>query len=268
MQTSHSNSKGSLFYALVTGGSKGIGYGIAEALARRGYNLILVARNQEALLASKNNLESAFHIRVEILVSDLSREESADEIAQWCIGKDIPLTLLCNNVGAGGAQDYLSASLKAMRDMVRLNVESYMALTLRLLPLLEANAPSHVLNVSSMAGFAPIPIKNLYAATKSAMIFFSNSLRYQLKDKNISVSCLAPGPVYTTREIINETRRQLGWLGDKIAISAKRTGEIAVRKTLQKRMIIVPGTIAKLISLLLQIIPKRITTAIYARAEK
>ena len=255
-------------YALITGGSKGIGYGIAEALAKRRYNLILVARHLDKLLLAKNHLESTYNIHVEILVNDLSREESADEITQWCISRDIPLKLLCNNAGIGGADDYLSASIDRMRYMARLNVESGMALTYRLLPLLEKNTPSYILNVASIAGFAPIPIKNLYAATQSAVIFFSDSLRYQLKDKNISVSCLAPGPVYTTPEIIKETKKQLGWWADKIAISPERTGEIAVRKTLQKKMIIVPGTLAKLISMFLRIIPWRTISALYDGLKK
>ena len=255
-------------YALITGGSKGIGYAIAEALAKRGYNLILVARDQEMLMAAKNNLESTYNIQVDTLVNDLSREESANEISQWCTSRNIPLQLLCNNAGIGGAEDYLSAPLDTMRYMIRLNVESGMALTFRLLPLLEKNTPSYILNVASIAGFAPIPIKNLYAATQSAVIFFSYSLRYQLKDKNISVSCFAPGPVYTKPEIVRETKKQLGWWADKIAVSPKRIGEIAVRKTLRKKLIIVPGTLASFISMLLRVIPGRTITAIYAGARK
>ena len=264
METSKINADAPAPYALITGGSRGIGYAIAESLAKRNYNLILVARNSDSLLEAKNKLESAYRVHVEVLVMDMSREESADEILQWCNGRDLPLKFLCNNTGIGGARDYLSASLESMRYMVRLNFESCMALTLKLLPLLEKNAPSYILNVSSLAGFAPMPIKNLYAATKSAHISFSYSLRYQLKDKNISVSCLAPGPVYTTEEISDETKKQLGWWADKIAVSPERVGEIAVRRTLRKRMIIVPGTLAKLISIFLRVVPKRIVTAIFA----
>ena len=268
LKTSKLNIDISKPYALITGGSKGIGYAIAEALAKRRYNLILVARQQDILLAAKNNLESVYNVHVEILVNDLSREESADEISQWCISRKIPLKLLCNNAGIGGADDYLSASLDTMRYMVRLNVEAGMALTLQLLPLLEKNTPSYILNVASMAGFAPIPIKNLYAATQSALIFFSYSLRYPLKEKNISVSCFAPGPVYTKPEIVKETKKQMGWWADKIAVSPKRVGEIAVRKTLRKKMIIVPGTLARLISMFLRVMPTRTITAIYARFQK
>jgi short-subunit dehydrogenase len=165
--------------------------------------------------------------------------------------------------GLGGNEDYLSIPLDSLRYMVELNVESCMAMSLTLLPLLEQNAPSYILNVASMAGFAPIPVKNMYSATKSAILFFSYSLRYQLKDKHISVSCLCPGPVYTKPEIIRETRKKLGWYGEKMAQSPAHVGEVAVRKTLKRRMIIVPGTLAKTTSIALRILPKRWTAAIY-----
>jgi short-subunit dehydrogenase len=253
-------------YALVAGGSKGIGFAIAEALAMRNYNLILIARNMDTLIAAKNKIELAWPVHVEILSYDLSKDETATQIAKWCTDKNIHLKMLCNVAGLGGAEDYLSLPLDSLRYMVRLNVESAMSLSLTLLPLLEKNTPSYILNVASMAGFAPIPSKNLYAATKAAVVSFSYSLRYQLREKNISVSCLAPGPVYTKPSIKRETEKQLGWLGDKMAVSPKRVGEIAVRKTLKGRPIIVPGTIAKILSGVLRIFPKRFVTYVYGKA--
>ena len=255
-------------YALIAGGSKGIGYALAEAWAKRDYNLILVARHWDSLASAKQKLESTYHVHVELLSYDLSREESATEIAKWCIERNIPLKALCNVAGAGGARDYLSTTLDSLRYMVRLNVESCMALTLTLLPLLEKNAPSYILNVASMAGFAPIPLKNMYSATKSAVIFFSYALRYQLKDKNITVSCLAPGPVYTKPEIKAETKKQLGKFGDKMALSPQKVGEKAVRKTIRGKMIIVPGFLANVMSGFLRILPKRTSAWMYHKLGK
>ena len=253
-------------YALVAGGSKGIGYALAEALAKRNYNLVLIARHPDSLLAAKHKLESAYHIHVEVLANDLSREQAADEIAHWCNERNIHLKMLCNVAGSGGAKDYLSLSLDTLRYMVRLNIESCMALTLRLLPLLEKNAPSYVLNVASMAGFAPIPVKNIYSATKSAVIFFSYSLRYQLQDKGISVSCLAPGPVFTKPEVVKDTKEKLGWFGMKMAVAPARVGEIAIRKTIKKRMIIVPGTLATISSSIIRLLPRRMVVSFYDQA--
>src|SRR5450432_3050505 len=108
-------------YALVAGGSKGIGYAIAEALARRGYNLILIARHADSLHEAKIKLESLYKIQVEVLSFDLSRDESATQIAEWCTVRNIPLKMLCNVAGFGGAKDYLSLSLDSLRYMINLN---------------------------------------------------------------------------------------------------------------------------------------------------
>ncbi len=250
-------------YALIAGGSKGIGYAIAEALARRNYNLVLIARHEAGLMAAKNTLEKKYPVHVEIIAKDLSFENSATEIADWCKERDLHLKMLCNVAGFGGVNDYLSLPLDSLRYMSRLNIESTMALSLTLLPLMEKNAPAYILNVASMAAFAPIPVKNLYAATKSAVLSFSYSLRYQLKDKNISVSCLCPGPVFTKPSIEKDTKEKLGWFGEKMAVPVMQVGEIAVDKTLKKRMIIVPGTLAKISSGIIRVLPQRWTTLVY-----
>ncbi len=253
-------------YALVAGGSKGIGYAIAEALARRGYNLILIARHMDSLISARNKLEYEYHVHVEVLSYDLSLNNAATDIAKWCTDRNIPLKMLCNVAGFGGAKDYLSLSLDSLRYMINLNVGSAMALTLTLLPLLEKNAPSFILNVGSMAGFAPIPVKNLYSATKSAVVFFSYSLSYQLKEKNISVSVLCPGPVFTKPEIVEDTKKKLGWFGTLMAVPPEKVGEIAVRETLDHRMVIVPGTVSKITAFLIRILPRQMIVNIYGKA--
>jgi short-subunit dehydrogenase len=253
-------------YALVAGGSKGIGYAIAEALARRGYNLILIARHMDSLISAKNKLEYDYHIHVEVLAHDLSFNDAATDIAKWCTDRNIPLKMLCNVAGFGGSKDYLSLPLDSLRYMINLNIGSAMALTLTLLPLLEKNAPSFILNVGSMAGFAPIPVKNLYSATKSAVVFFSYSLSYQLKEKNISVSVLCPGPVFTKPEIVEDTKKKLGWFGSLMAVPPEKVGEIAVSETLDHKMVIVPGTVSKITAFLIRILPRQMITNIYGKA--
>ena len=252
-------------YALVAGGSKGIGYALAEALAKRHYNLILIARHWDSLQSAKRKLETQYGVKVELLANDLSREQAADEISKWCYDRNIQLKMLCNVAGFGGVNDYLDLPLDTLRYMVNLNVESCMALTLRLLPLLEKNAPSYILNVASMAGFAPIPQKNMYSATKAFIIFFSYSLRYQLKDKNVSVSCLAPGPVFTKPSIVRDTKESLGWFGMKMQVPPERVGEVAIKKTLNKKLIIVPGTLSRITSWVIRFLPRRTVVYIYSK---
>lgn len=255
-------------YALVAGGSTGIGFAVAEALAKRKFNLILVGRKPDLLLIVKNKLETLYPIHVETLVYDLSKRESAVEIGAWCEDKKIPLTMLCNVASLGGEKDYLTLPLESLRYMIDLNIASCMSLSLTLLPLLEQNAPSYILNVGSMAGYAPIPSKNLYSATKSAIIFFSFSLRYQLRKKGISVSCLTPGPVFTKPSIEKDTRKRLGWFGVQMAVDPKKVGEIAVRETLNRKLIIIPGILAKTMSTIIRILPMRFLAFLYDKAGK
>jgi hypothetical protein len=250
-------------FALVAGGSKGIGYAIAEALALRKYNLILIARHHTPLLNAKRQLESKYDVQVEILSYDLSKETSGPAIAEWCIQNNIPLKMLCNVAGLGGTNDFLKVPLDTMLYMIDLNVKSCMTMSMLLLPLLEKNAPSFILNVGSMAGFAPIPSKNMYSATKSAVTFFSYNLRHQLKKKNISVSCLAPGPVFTKPSIKADTKRRLGFIGMQMAVPPERIGEVAVRQTLKGKMIIVPGTLAKITSGVVRFLPRGVMASIY-----
>src|SRR5580765_3908995 len=98
-------------YALVSGGSKGIGFAIATALAKRKFNLILIARNKNELETAKIKLEKEYQIHVEILPFDLLQKESVDAIGKWCTEKDLQLKMLCNVTGIGGSKDYLSTSL-------------------------------------------------------------------------------------------------------------------------------------------------------------
>ncbi len=264
-QERQSEGDNGLPYALVAGGSKGIGYAISEALAKRNYNLVIIARHVDTLQVAKRSLEAKYPIHVEYLSYDLSEETSAREIGAWCKARSLRLRVLCNVAGLGGDEDYLELSEDSVRYMVNLNVESCMTLTMALLPLLEANAPAYILNVGSMAGFAPIPSKNVYSATKSAVIFFSYALRYQLKKKKISVSCLTPGPVFTKPQIRRETKRTLGLIGMKMAVPPAKVGEKAVKKTLRGKMLIIPGTLAKGASTIIRILPRRWVAKIYAK---
>ena len=242
-------------YALVSGGSKGIGLGIAMALAKRNYNLILVARDTEALENAKHAIETAYPVTVKIIAADLADANNFTMIANWCTESNIPLKILCNVTGLGGEKDFLSIPLNDSLYMLQLNTAPAIALTHGLLPLLRKNNPSFILNTSSMAGFAPIAVKNIYSASKAAILFFSYSLRRQLRKENISVSCLCPGPVFTKPSIEADTIQQLGWLGKQMAVTAAYVGEVAVKKTLQGKLIIVPGIIALILSRLLRLMP-------------
>jgi hypothetical protein len=199
------------------------------------------------------------------MVLDMSKEDSIPIIESWFTENNLPLKMLCNVSGIGGSADYLSNSLTDSLYMLRLNTEPAISLIYHLLPLLKKNQPSFILNVSSMAGFAPMSIKNIYSASKSAMIFFSYSLRYQLQKENISVSCLCPGPVFTKPSVEKETIQKMGWFGKRMAVRPEKLGEIAIRRTLKKDIIIVPGFLAKAVSVFIRSFPMRWIAYLYSR---
>ena len=252
-------------YALVAGGSKGIGYAIAEALAKRRYDLVLIARDKQILDRTKEILEKRYGVRIVVMSKDLSLPESAKEVKEFCETNHSVPQVLCNVAGIGGTDDYLAAPLKEMRYMIHLNVESSMSLTYEILPMLLSHTPAYILNVGSMAGFAPIPVKNMYSATKSALISFSYALRSQLKREKISVSCLCPGPVFTKKEIMEYTIKKLGWFGKFMSMPPAVVGEIAVNNLLKKKFMIIPGLVPKVVSVFLRMLPIWLLIFIYDR---
>jgi len=250
-------------YALIAGGSKGIGFAIAHALAKRGYNLILIARHADKLSEAKSFFEHNYPITIHPLSIDLSTPASAEEIRDFCVTNNLPVEILCNVAGLGGANDYLSLSISDIRTMIHLNLESQASLTYHMLSVSENNKLAYILNVGSLAGLAPIPVKNMYSATKSAVIFFSRALRSQLKKRNISVSCLCPGPVFTKPEIERDTKEKLGWLGKQMAVDPAKVGEVAVRNTLKRKFMIIPGFQSKLVAFFVRTLPVAFLVYIY-----
>lgn len=257
-------------FALVAGGSKGIGFAMAEALAKRKYNLVLIARGVEALQTAKQKLESTYGVQVETISQDLSKDDAVKNISDWCNHNKLPLKMLCNVAGLGGDEDFGELSRDSLRYMLRLNLENPVMLTNELLPLLEKNKPAHILNVASLAAFAPMPPKNIYAATKAGVLYFGYGLKYDLKkhNKGITVSTLAPGPVYTKPQIKETTRKQLGKFGDWMSVPPARVGEIAVRRALKGRTLTVPGFWAHSASVLIRALPRKWAAAIYSGLEK
>src|SRR5690606_31248240 len=111
----HYTTQNGMPYALVAGGSKGIGFAIANALGKRKYNLILIARGMDSLNRAKQIFEDLYGVDVRILSKDLSKESSAEEIAAYCQENNLPVSFLANVAGLGGAEDYLELPLERLR---------------------------------------------------------------------------------------------------------------------------------------------------------
>jgi uncharacterized protein len=254
-------------WALIAGGSKGIGYGIAEALSARRYDLVLIGRNQPDLESARSRLMDKYHNKIEILSCDLLLEESGNLMYNFCRRNSVPVSILCIAAGMGGSADFPDLPPEDLKKMIRMNLELAVSLCQIFRPILRENAPSHILTVGSMASFAPFPLKNVYSATKAALLYFTYSIRQQFKPDNIKAGCLCPGPVYTKPEIEQETKKRLKWLAKYMTVHPTKVGEMAIRGLLRGKALIIPGTIPLIISFFLRVMPAGISSVLIGNPE-
>ncbi|EPE95414.1 SDR family NAD(P)-dependent oxidoreductase [Rhizobium grahamii] len=182
--------------ALVTGASSGIGAIYAQRLAKRGYDLILVARNAERLseLASKLTRETGRTI--ETIPADLGKKADLARV-EAVLKSDRSITLLVNNAGVGGTAPLLASDVDKMQAMVDLNVTSLMRLTYAAVPGFVARGGGAIINIASIVAIAPEVLNGVYGASKAFVLAFSQSLKHELADKNIRIQAVLPGATAT-----------------------------------------------------------------------
>ncbi len=184
--------------ALVTGASSGLGAEFARQLAPYARRLVLVARRQERLEELRGSLSSLFpNLDVRIYRADLCDERERAALAGWLEEQNLPVHLLVNNAGLGDHGDFLGSDYARVKAMIETNITALTHLTHALLPRMVAGGRAAVLNVSSVAGFFPLPNMAVYSATKAYVTSFSEALRMELRPKGITVTALCPGPVPT-----------------------------------------------------------------------
>jgi len=184
--------------ALVTGASAGLGEEFARQLAPYARNLILVARREDRLMELQQDLTTCFkNLTVHIYRADLSQESERIDLAEWLEKEQPAIDFLVNNAGLGDHGPFATADYDRLRNMLDLNITALTHLTHLLLPSMLREGRAAVLNVSSVAGFFPLPNMAVYAATKSYVTSLSEALRMELRPKGISVTALCPGPVPT-----------------------------------------------------------------------
>lgn len=180
---------------LITGGSSGIGRGLAQAFHRIGNQVIVVARHEAALEALCKEHAGMAHY-----VADVSDLASVRKLAEQ-VSRDFPhLNALVNNAGIQRPYDYsqdTSPLLEDLRTEVDTNLNGLIWMTAAFLPLLKRNTPASIINVSSGLGYVPLARTPVYSATKAAVNSFSLSLRHQLRESGIEVINLAPPAVET-----------------------------------------------------------------------
>jgi uncharacterized protein len=182
--------------ALITGASSGLGAVYADRLARRGYNLILVARNRNRLMTLANRITNETHQSVQIVDADLN-DRVALAVVEAKLKQDASVTLLVNNAGVGTRTPLLESDIDAMTRMIDLNVTALTRLTYAAVPGFIARGTGAVINISSIVAISPETLNGVYGGSKAFVLAFSQSLHHELADKGVQVQAVLPGATAT-----------------------------------------------------------------------
>jgi short-subunit dehydrogenase len=252
--------------ALITGASAGIGRAFAVSLARRGYDLILVARSTARIEALGRELAAAHGVQCDTWTSDLASEAGREETAARIAA--LPrLDLLVNNAGFATTGKLTKIPLEPQMDMLRLHVLTPMRLSAAALPRMIEHRAGGIINVSSIASFLYGPGNVNYSATKAYLTSFSLGLDTEVRGVGVRVQALCPG--FTHTEIHTEmphVKRQIpGWLWG----SAERVVETSLRQLAAGGPVIcIPGTRNRILRRLLTLIPHALRRRLAVRKRK
>lgn len=253
-------------FALVTGASQGLGRVFAHALAARKQNVILVARSRDKLESLADELQRSQSVFAEVLDFDLACPSAGQRLAQQLRDRKLQVNLLVNNAGFGVRGEFLDLTLRRQMEMLSLNNAAVVELTYSLLPSLMEHPRAGIINVSSTAGFQPVPYASLYAATKSFLTSFSLGLQEELRSSRVSVVTLCPGRILANGHggEAKNGHRKFGFI--------YQSPEDVVRDALVSLAngggLVIPGFVNKLSVFAQRLIPRRAVPTIVARMSR
>src|SRR5256885_1351775 len=246
--------------ALITGASAGIGREFASQVAMRSRTLVLVARREQRLNELRDELRNQnAQLNVHVRVVDLRDKSQIDELVRWLEQNKIDIDFLINNAGVGDTGPFATSPSQRNDEMLQVNIVALTLLTRRLLPQMISRKRGAILNVSSSAGFLPIPEFNVYAATKAYVTSFSESLRAELRGIGVTVTALCPGPVHT--EFGDVSKRPGGKAATGpgfVYVSIERVVRAALDGVEADRPLVIPGAMMKLGMFLVRLTPMSI----------
>jgi short-subunit dehydrogenase len=252
-------------FALITGASRGLGMAFARALAERHYNLVLVARSAEPLDAFANELRRSTPVSVIAIQADLSFPGAGQVLTEQLSKADIPIELLVNNAGFGLRGEFRGLSIRQQLEMLRLNNQAIVELTYSLLPRMLERRQKGIINISSTAGFQPIPFASVYSATKAFLTAFSLALEQELRSAGVSVVTVCPGRLRKERNGESEQRARGKW---GIYQSPDEVVEDALQVLADGGGLTVPGALNKFSVFAQRLIPRSLVPRLVAKFSK
>jgi short-subunit dehydrogenase len=253
-------------FALITGASRGLGMAFARALAERHCNLVLVARSAEPLHALANELRQSTSVSVLAIQADLSFPGAGHVLAAQLSKDEIPIDLLVNNAGFGLRGEFRGLSIRRQLEMLRLNNQAIVELTYSLLPGMLERRQKGIINISSTAGFQPIPFASVYSATKAFLTAFSLALEQELRSAGVAVVTVCPGRLHKNQNQESEQRARGKWPG--IYQSPDEVVEDALRVLANGGGLTVPGALNKFSVFAQRLIPRSFVPRLIATFSK
>ena len=246
--------------ALITGASAGIGREFARQLANRARTLVLVARREERLNELRDELLSRnAQLNVHLRAVDLCDKTQIDELIGWLEQNKVEIDFLINNAGLGDYGRFATSPPSRNDEMLQVNIIALTTLTRALVPQMISRKCGAILNVSSSAGFLPIPGMGVYAATKAYVNSFSEALRAELRCTGVTVTALCPGPVHTEfGDVAKRPGGQPETGPEFIYVSVEQTVRDALAAIEANKPLVIPGFFMKLGMFLVRITPMSI----------
>jgi uncharacterized protein len=243
--------------ALITGASAGIGREFARQLASRAKSLILIARREQRLNELRGELEQQYpNPAISVRKTDLADLVQLNELLAWLDREKVDVDLLINNAGLGDSGAFATSDPVRNEQMTLVNIVALTTLTRHLLPRMITKRHGGILNVSSSAGFLPIPDFAVYAATKAYVTSFSEALRAELRGTGVSVCALCPGPVHTEfQEVAKRPGAQPDTGPEFVFVPVEEVVRDALTALEADRPLVIPGFPMKLGMFLARITP-------------
>ena len=252
--------------ALVTGASMGIGVDIAHVLAKRGHDLVLVARSADKLQQVATQLQAEHQVTAHVLVADLAGAAGADQVADEVIKRGWQVDVLVNNAGYGLFGALTETDAADELNMIQLNVVALYRLTKRLLPAMVARKHGYIMNVASTAAFFSGPFMAVYYATKNFVLAFSEGLDEELKGTGVHVSCLCPGP--TKSEFRTRARTDRSKLTSRVQVPSMPVAIAGVEGMFAGRRLVIPGAKNRFETSLPRFLPRTMVAGIVRGAQE
>ena len=197
--------------ALITGGSKGLGKAMARGLAEAGADIVIASRHADELQFALEDILEGTGRKGKFFVSDLSRREEADQLARQTIEAMGRVDILINNAGTNKPEAIDSITDETWDKVLELNLSSVMALTRAVVPDMKSRRWGRIIHISSIMGFVSKEKRNIYSATKSALLGLSRASALDLGEFGITVNCIAPGPFLTDlpMSVLSESEKKV-----------------------------------------------------------